>query len=158
MENQIENTNNILEKINLILPIITLFLGAIPGYYVGIFRDRKKSSYDLKLKIYSQIIEKISGSFQKEFQSGEDVFIIMTREFASVRLIAEKKLADETRNYFSHRKEWHKYLATDTEEEKKFNRLVAISAMKIEQLMREELGKKRIFTDDEIEKHILLKI
>ncbi len=148
-----EAPKTFLEIFSIVAPITALIVGSLLGYVVGILRDKKKALFQEKLSTYTSLLMKISSSFIDEISSGVDIRSIMSRDFGKARLLAEKKLSDELRNYYDLRISWHKYLGKESAEEKKYGDLVAESAMKIEELMRNELGKKRILSDQDIEEH-----
>ena len=139
----------LLNLIDFLIKIIPLIVASFIGFLFGTLKDSKNVIFNRKLAIYSQIVSKISKHeyLLPDFDRDELIDV-----FAPARLLGSKKLEFYLREYYALIVEY-KNLEDETFKEKKSNE-VSEAAMNIEQIMREELGTKRLLSKKEISKHI----
>lgn len=137
--------------LQIFIPIIL----AILAYILGRFRDNNKQIFDKKLDIYSNIVIEISRHRYLKFSNQTESDDLLIKLFAPARLIGDEDVVDEIREYFSLVSEYFDY--TDDKTKKQIINKISKSAMDLEQLMRKDLGKKRILTKIEIFFHNIIK-
>jgi hypothetical protein len=128
---------------------------AILAYILGRFRDNNKQIFDKKLEIYSNIVIEISQHRYLKFSNQTESDDLLIRLFAPVRLIGGDSVVDEILEYFSLVCEY--FNSVDDKTKKQIINKISKSAMDLEQLMRKDLGKKRVLTKMEIFFHNMIK-
>ena len=129
------------------------------GFFIGSFRDSNKIIFDKKLIVYSDLLTFISKHPYRSTDISSDKQIVkneLISLLAPVRLLANKTLEDCAREYFDTMEEYISISRSNIEEIRKLGliaeKIMSIT-MEMEQLMRNELGRNRIYSPDTIKEH-----
>lgn len=146
--------------------ILTSIISVYIGYFFGLKKDKQKTFFDKKVEVYSRIISKISEHRYVKQEDSDNLISVL----APARFFAEKEISEELREYYSLVSEYKDLVnienirkeIKDSEEslddykEKvvKHSKKISTCIMEIEQLMRKDLGQKRLYTKKEILNHV----
>jgi len=146
--------------------ILTSIVFLYVGYIFGLKKDKQKTFFDKKVEVYSKIVSYLSEHKYTEQEDKDSLISLIT----PARFFAEKEVSEELREYYSLISEYKDLInienirketkdsegSLDDYKEKldKHLKKIAISIMEVEQLMRKDLGQKRLYTKKEILNHI----
>ena len=144
-----------------IISLVSIAMGALLNHFLENSRTRQRIIIDKKLEIYSEIITKIQTFLQDDglLLPSSSVFtnfearIRLIRVISRGRLLAGKELEIKLRDYYDVVTKWLE-IEKQSKEEKSVGNLMNQLALEIEQLMREELGVKRVLSNYDIKKHV----
>jgi hypothetical protein len=137
---------NLIEVSIKIVPLVT---ASLVGFLFGVLKDSKNIIFNRKLAIYSEIISKINKHEYAITDFDETELIDL---FAPARLLGSRKLELYLREYYSLVIEYKNIDINSLKEEKSDE--ISEVVMNIEQVMREELGNRRILSGKDILRHV----
>lgn len=134
--------------LQIVVTIATALISTGIGYFFGKYRDRNQMLFNKKLEVYSKIISKISRHDYKSDSQLDDLIDLL----APARFLAEKETVNELREYYTLINDYKSAIGLDIIKETADK--ISLSIMKIEQLMRTELGQERIYDDQVLIEHV----
>lgn len=135
--------------IELLIQVIPIVVASFVGFLFGVLKDHKNTIFSKKLATYSRIISSINKHEYAIADFDETQLIDL---FAPARLLGSKKLESYLREYYSLVMEYKN--ADDFFLKEIKSNEISETVMNIEQIMREELGNRRILSGREISNHV----